>query len=574
MKRKLINYDVFERIQKDALSAAEGELKAVSTILEKKLGVDSVKLNSYGDGHVLYETRDGTYIHANYQLKNNSVILENIEQLVVDEETEQTTAKDILSKMIDAVLSEDKVAADSLFNNYLAIPSTKRMFKEAIKGQKRKSDTSDEISNRNSVLEFAIAKGKGLIKEWSALCKNVFDFVNLKENNSVWNSAKVMRDDQGNVVSLEIPTIEAANQKKLITLKYQHMLDTDLIPKRWNGKKYTEDMAFCRAIGDLKRQNAVSDQGALEEVLESIIGNWPDVIYLTQNEMAAIVKEALEIVNASNYDDQTCHFMAEGILRRAFDTYSDKASRIVKCSGEDLAENEDKFEAFQEIAGKFFTKLDEQSKLQMNVYVDLYEALKKVYEITTENMVKAETTNHLNELAAIIRQEVEPSLKIAENAADWLAQLIETNLATQPWAVSNKPHQTVTGDHPAMAEKARKTYSPSGDGGGSDWGDPAPVSDGKSYKNGLADEMRNRGFGNVSSGNETWPELNNPYVPKPFGDYSMKGEMGADKANDATSQWSSGDTWPALQNPYVPHAETPESYQMNHGKETDLVVNQ
>ena len=35
MKRKLINYDVFERIQKDALSSAEGDLKAAAPILEK-----------------------------------------------------------------------------------------------------------------------------------------------------------------------------------------------------------------------------------------------------------------------------------------------------------------------------------------------------------------------------------------------------------------------------------------------------------------------------------------------------------------------------------------------------------
>ena len=572
MKRKLINYDVFERIQKDALSSAEGELKAAATILEKKLGVDGMKLNSFGDGHVLYETRDGTYVHANYQLKNDRVVLQNIEQLVIDEETEQAKVKDILSRMIDAVLSEDNVAADSLFSNYLTVPSTKRMLKEAVKGQKRRPQEVNENTRRNTVLEFAIAKGKGLIKEWSALCKNVFDFINLKENNSVWNSTKVVRDDQGNVVSLEVPTTEAANSKKLITLKWQHMLDTDLIPKRWNGKSYTEDMNFCRAIGELKRQNAVSNQDALEEALENIIGNWPNVIYLTQNEMAAVVKEALETLNATNYDDQTCQFMAEGILRRAFETYTDKVTRITKYAGEELTETEDKFEAFQEVAGKFFARLDEQSKLQMNVYVDLYEALKKVYDITTENMVKAETTSHLNELAAIIRQEIEPNLKVAESAAEWLAQLIETNLGDAPWTVTNTTHQTVSGDHPRMAEIAKKGYSPAADFTG-DWGDPAPVSDGKSYKGGLADEMRNRGFGNVSAGSDTWPELRNPYTPAPFGDYQMKGEPNVTQASDATAQWSSGDTWPALQNPYVPKAETPESYQMNKGKEEDLVVN-
>ena len=572
MKRKLINYDVFERMQKDALSTAEGELKAVSDVLEKKLGVEGVRLCSFGDGNVLYETRDGTFVHANYQLKNDRVVLDNIEQLVIDEETEGTKTRDILSKMVDAVLSEDSGTADALFRDYLSVPSMKRMLKETIKGQRKAAAPITEGARRNGILEFGIAKGKGLIKEWSALCKNVFDFINIKENASIWDTAKVQRDEQGNVIALEIPTMEAATQKKLITLKWQHMLDTDLIPKRWNGKTYTEDMAFCRAIADLKRQNAISNKDSLDEALENIVGNWPNVIYLTQEEMASVVKEALETVNATNYDDQTCEFMAEGILRHAFDTYTDKVNRIVRYTGEDISKAEDKFEAFQNIATKFYSRLDENSKRQMSVYADLYEALRKVYDITTENMVKAETTNHLNELAAIIRQEIEPDVKVAEAAAEWLAQLIETNLGTQPWTVSNKTHQTVIGDHPHMAELARKGFSPAADGGSADWGDPAPVSDGKSYKNGLADEMRNRGFGNVSAGSGTWPELRNPYIPQPFGDYTMKGEDGADKANDATSSWSSGDTWPALQNPYIPKAETPESYKMNKGKEQDLVI--
>jgi len=116
-----------------------------------------------------------------------------------------------------------------------------------------------------------------------------------------------------------------------------------------------------------------------------------------------------------------------------------------------------------------------------------------------------------------------------------------------------------------MAQKAKQGYTPASDFSGN-WGDSAPVSDGKSYKGGLADEMRNRSWGNITG--ETWPELQNPYVPKPFGDYTMKGEKGADKASDPTSQWSSEDTWPALQNPYVPKSERPP---MKNGPETDLI---
>jgi hypothetical protein len=53
----------------------------------------------------------------------------------------------------------------------------------------------------------------------------------------------------------------------------------------------------------------------------------------------------------------------------------------------------------------------------------------------------------------------------------------------------------------------------------------------------------------------------------------MKGEKGVDKDNNNDwDRFQSDETWPNLKNPYVPKAETPETYKMNHGKETDLVV--
>src|SRR5581483_11868257 len=121
--------------------------------------------------------------------------------------------------------------------------------------------------------------------------------------------------------------------------------------------------------------------------------------------------------------------------------------------------------------------------------------------------------------------------------------LVETNLTDSPWDVSNSVHTTISGDHPAMAEKAKKGYSPASDFSG-DWGDVAPVSDGKSYRGGLADEMRNNAWGNWSS-EDTWPGLSNPYVPKPFGDYKMKGEKNATEDGESDwSRWQSSDTWP------------------------------
>jgi hypothetical protein len=209
--------------------------------------------------------------------------------------------------------------------------------------------------------------------------------------------------------------------------------------------------------------------------------------------------------------------------------------------------------------------LDESNQLEMQVFVDLYEALRQVHEATktTDQEVSKEAAAHLYELLPIVQQEAEAKMEVAEAAAEWLYKLVETNLETQDWNISNSVHTTTNGDHPAMAANARQGYTPSSDFSGN-WGDSAPVSDGKSYKNGMADEMRNRGWGNV--GDETYPELDNPYILKPFGDYKIKGEKHVDADNGHLAHWSSGETWPNLENPYVPKSVEPKM------KSDDLIV--
>jgi len=215
----------------------------------------------------------------------------------------------------------------------------------------------------------------------------------------------------------------------------------------------------------------------------------------------------------------------------------------------------------------------------MQVFVDLYEALRQVHELALdkgEADLIQEVSGHLSELMPIIQREVQPNLEVAQAAADWLYELVETNLETQGWNVSNSTHISPIGDNPQMARNAAHPYKPSSDFEGN-FADPLPVSDGAwRMGNGgaLAGEMRNRAWGN-SGGNQVYPSLKNPYVDAPFGDYKIKGEKHIDSDSGNLAHAGSGtDTWPGLQNPYTPSAETPQSYKMNHGKEPDLVVDQ
>jgi len=580
MKKKLINYDVFERIEEDSLSSAEVELAEAAPILAKALQLNCAQLHCFGPNDVLYETCDGNYIHANYQVKNNHIEFDNVEELVLNEETEYKKQREIVAQMLDALMEDKEEKANQLFSEYLALPRTRRTFIE------RKEERAIEIPKGGVLGKIAKKKKKkkpcgpfsckeNVLQSWGQICQHVFEYIDYKEHGPVINESRVRYDERGNPVGVRVPTTRLRNEMKLLSFDWK-TLNTDCVCKRMNAKTLSEDAQFAQAVAELKRHNALSDDNSLQETLENIIGKWPQVIYLTQDELSESIKSALEMAGASNYDDQMCDFMAEGILRTAHHTFVDRVAKVMKLAGARVDENaEDPYLVFKNVVDQFYPSLDENVTLEMQVFIDLYEALRHVHTLATEQKnapLRAEAAMHLNELLPIVQQEVEPTLEVAESAAEWLWTLVETNLETKDWNVSNTPHITVSGDHPAMADKARQKYSPAADASG-DWGDVAPASDGASYKGGEADLMRNRAYGNLG-GPDVFPALNNPYVPTPFGDYKIKGEKAIETDSDQLAHWGGSDTWPALQNPYCPAAVTPQTYKMNHGKEPDLVVDQ
>lgn len=586
MKRRLINYDVFEKMRSNSLTTAEHELVQAEPVLTSALNLTDAKLHAFDSDSALYETVNGAFVRANYRLENNRVVFENIEQLVLDEESERSKAKNLLSEMLDALLDNQEKKAESLFTQYLSLPVTRRTIGEAKccggfpfkkKGKKGLDDDEPDVKKgkgkkgKKGFVPFKKAD-EGDMKEWANLCHNVFNYLNYLEFGPTLKESAARYDEKGNVVALSIPTVRARNEAKLLSFDWD-VPKTELKLLRMKGDKLAENAAFCKAVAELKRHNAVSDNDALEESLENIVSKWPEVLYQTQIELSNTIKSALETVGATNYDDQTCDFMAEGILRTAHSAYSGRVNKILRLAGAEECQGEDKYACFRETVTQFYPSVDEQHKVEMQVFVDLYDALRNVHEYAkheNNHPVVAETAHHLNELASVIRQEVEPVSEIAEEAAAWLATIVETNLAGHDWSVSNSTYVTLTGEHPQMAKNARVGYTPASDFTG-DWGDTAPASDGKSYRGGEAKKMRDSSYGNLG-GSDTYPNLKNPYVPKPFGEYKIKGEKSVEDDGSATGQWSSKDTWPALQNPYVPKALTNKEYKMNHGKEKDLVV--
>lgn len=626
MRRKLIKQDAFEQIANSSVNHAYYELKEAEQVLSRAIGEDYLQLHSFNEATVLYETTEDTFVHASYNIDKDKVTFSNIEELVIDESSKTAKRKDILNNMLECLLKGKNEQANAMFKDYIGMCSFNEAKKFIVKSKgdinkpdfeaeevddkwkkhqkgklpdkespldklnaKKKKDKKDKDESGSKGKVFGDAKkafkkkleaaGKA-VKEAYAVSENVLDYVEYMKVGPVLAESVSERDESGNVVELSIPSSRARNEGKILSFDWK-VLDTKLKVLRSNAKSITEDQKFVKAISDLKSQNAISDRHGLEDVLEHIAQNWPEVLYLTQVELAQIVGESLKIAGVNMFDDQTCDFMAEGILRKVHGAYDNKVKQVMQLASAKPCEDGDTYEYFQSVIENFYPYLDVRTTTENKVYADLYETLAEVWKVADrrgDTALKGETASYLNDLADVLNSKTRPDITLAEEAATWLQKFVEANvnLKGSTWDVSNMPHHTINGDHPDMAKYA-KVPAIAGNNEG-DWGDPAPMigQDDMNYKGSKhPDEARFKSWGNV--GKDTWPTLNNPYIPKPFGDYTMKGEKGVDKDTfgQHNGSWQSQDTWPNLQNPYIPSEDGDtggQGFKMKNGPETDLVV--
>ncbi len=413
--------------------------------------------------------------------------------------------------------------------------------------------------------------------EWFQLTENVFGYIDFVEHGRVVNETAVQTNSKGDITAIKIPTSQARNEGKILSFQLK-TLKTDLKVLRETARRLSTDRNFIEMVAELKRHNNLSDNTSLEECLGEIVSKFPSVLYLTQDELAGVIADSLSRAGVSNYDDRTCQFMSEGILRVAHGAYNDRVNRIHQLSGAPVTETEDPYMYFQSVVHQFYPSLDESVALEMQVFVDLYNAALEVRRMAMEgsnDSLREEAEELATNLQGVIEGEQIPSLELAATVAGWLENIVETNLEMGDWDVVKTPHTTVTGDHPAMAQKAKHPYTPASDFTG-DWGSELPQldTDGKGYKT-FGNKAKNTSYvGLMDDGKGKWgdqyPDLQNPYVPK-AGVFTLHGEPGVDKNwESGLDMIGGGDTWPALQNPYVPKSIKPH---VNSDNRVDDVEN-
>jgi hypothetical protein len=280
------------------------------------------------------------------------------------------------------------------------------------------------------------------------------------------------------------------------------------------------------------------------------------VIYLAEKELAAVVKESLESVGAVNFDDETCSFLAEALLRTVHDNYVDTVAKVVKLAGAKVNENAgDAYSEFQRVAGEFYARIDEQAELEMQAFVDVYEALRQIHETAKEedNADVAEmAAERLDSLLPIVTGKADADFEILGEAAEWLYDIVEAS-APESWT-PDTPVVKADGQHPELAKKGRHSQSPADMQG--DTPSQHHTSDGKEVQGSAAKELANDGWSNIG-GEGVYPSLDNPYVPKADMP-KIVGEKDVDSDSGQLAHWGDSETWPNLQNPYVKASVKPE----------------
>jgi len=607
MKRTLISFDKFKQIEENSLTKAQQELIEAAESLAKTLGLDGLELHTYSESDVTYQAADGNFIHATYTVTDNEVILEDIEMLVIEEETEKNAARETLSQMIDNILENKEHEANNLFENYMGMPFVRRelMVNEAfkvtvskptgkrspLKGRKQdRSLVAKRTRARNKTLatmsagerkklgrhrDTAKSKLGGSVnprwrvyarklkpktmKEWFNMCENVLGYIDFKSNGTILSEAAIRTDERGNVVALALPTQNKRNEGKILSMNYK-TLDTELKVLRGSMKKISEDQVFVKAMADLKRYNNISDNTSLEETLEAIVSRWPNLLYISENELSEQIALALESASVSNYDDNTCSFMAEAILRTAHNAYTDKVRKLAQLAGAssdvtaECRDCEDSYKEFAAVSQNLFDQLDESTQNELRIFSDLYKALHEVHRIAAETgdeATRIEVADFMRECASILNGNSDTDMELAESIADYLADLLEAAEESEGW--DHGVEVTASGDHSMTKWNAKQAHVASNSTGG--WKDAAPVSDGKDYDRGHADDMGHSGMSNMAS-DDTWPNMSNPYVPKAIVPKMREKNVADD--SDALGDDVHKDTWPNLSNPLSPKPVMPK----------------
>jgi hypothetical protein len=586
MKKTFVSFEEYKNIEKNSLTAVERELSEAAEFVGRVCGDANMQLYCINEDVATYVNTDGNLVQANYTVEGDKILLENIKELVVEQENLNASRKAIVAAMVDNILEDNLEIANNDFSGYFETPVVKSQLREGVileaeekkdkkkkkkkglpeglrkylekhgspLGKKHKMGKHDKRKMKKDSLDHKRLKkvaekaGDHKLKEWGFIARNILEFVDFRQDGDFYQNVRTQRDSKGNLTGVAIPRSNVRNEGKILMLQYKDM--ANIIDGRYKvlSESFGQQANWLKAVNDMRRFNAMSSGSDLQNCFENVIGAWPNLLYMSRGELANKINEALEMSGARNYDDDTCAFLADGVIRTAHKTYTDKVGKIFNAAGRQT--DLDDFEAFAAISEAVFRKADETIRAERQVFKDLYRSLSEVYRIARtmgDEATGFEVSSLIHECESVLKNENAPSLGVAEDLALYLESATQAlDFDGASWTVMS-PVISINGDNPFIHKYGAMNGSPGDHKGPYDL---SPTSDGHTVKT----DVTGMEYYTNMHGKDLNPNLHNPYAPE-AGNFEIKGAT--PMVSDTFELGTSGgkDTWPALMNPYIPGKE-------------------
>ena len=122
MKTKVIPSRLLDQFRKESYQGTERELIEAAPRLAQKLGIKELRLEGFTGNTVLYQGSDGKFVRAGYSIDHakGEILLENFATVMVDDVSVVKENRRDLTKMMEALLSEDGTkTAEAALDSYL-----------------------------------------------------------------------------------------------------------------------------------------------------------------------------------------------------------------------------------------------------------------------------------------------------------------------------------------------------------------------------------------------------------------------------------------------------------------------
>lgn len=458
MRTNIVDFEVFEAMQKRAFDNIYSELKEASKHLSKVAGKD-LSIQSVNDHYVLFNVKEhnNLLLKADYEFTENDTIkFNNFEKIVIDETSKNEQRKDLIRNLIDSIQEDDNGESNSFWNKLSSQYSLQELAKrKAAKpghsnlgggdpAKAQNADEEDQDSKGKSRTKHGDVKGdggfagpgkpfKGELMSTQAVDDSLEEMVSHLPNykdlkKQLLESARKVADvvceedtgvvkisfkeadyskkyfgkhnkksdddedekdsdekssedhDEKEIDEVEIDKKDKKDKKKKMSSKSKKFRDK-VAKDRKNMAKKELDENFISNIVRIKRSTNAQDSNTLSETFMDLITTYPEITYVSCEELTEMTKRVLRNSNEKNWNEELCHDIALGLRKLAHKTYSDKVYEVAKYAAMDdvvgLEEevSDDEYEAFEQISERYFNDIYTKAELQYNSLMDLSEML-------------------------------------------------------------------------------------------------------------------------------------------------------------------------------------------------------